>query len=90
MGDPTRPYLELGPHRMPLHDHVSCACGAEECEGHIRLTVMADGRTVEVLTTDGSSHVGVIVDADGVREIVRIAAELLAVAEEERSKSATE
>ncbi|HEY3081272.1 MAG TPA: hypothetical protein VGM69_15370 [Chloroflexota bacterium] len=88
MGDPTRPYLELG--GMPLHEHVSCACGDEECEGHIRITVMADGRTVEVLTADGSAHVGVIVDADGAREISRIAAELLAVAEEERSNSATD
>jgi hypothetical protein len=80
-----QPYFVLG--RMPVHEHVSCACGIEECEGHIRITVMADGRMVEVLTSDGTGHAGVIVDAADARKIGEIAEQLLEIAREERADS---
>lgn len=43
----ARIYFELG--GMPLHEHVSCACGSDECSANMRITGLAGGRRVEAV-----------------------------------------
>jgi hypothetical protein len=65
---------------FPMHAHVDCRCGDATCEANIRITVLADGRRVEVWAVDDRRHPGILLDGAGTHEISRVAAELLAEA----------
>jgi hypothetical protein len=60
-----------------MHEHVHCCCGDETCEANIRITVMADGRRMEVWAIDDRLHPGIILDREGAPQISQVAMELL-------------